>query len=389
MAQEQDYERFGAEVFGPFLYGFVRWLKAELIARGYDKVFFFSRDGYMMQKAFDRINDTAIRSEYVYFSRKALRAPLLTDCTDYADSLKYLARERFISIGKLLDYYGFPAKAHAQLAAEADCTPELEIPFDVLSQNPHAQKIFTQNRDRIAAHAAEQAALLERYLRQTGMQGRFAIADVGWHGNMQYYLEQFCKQRGIAAEPGGFYIGILPVQKLRSPVNGYVYSPGNTAKRKQILSFFGLFEKLLQSAEGSAAGYAEESTGEIVPLCAPYEFDTERDSAVLSAISALQNGALRFVSWAESRGLQDTDDMLTAPLMRFGMYPTVKDVQLFSAFYNTDGTRTYYTAQKPLYRYQPKEFLHALANSPWKTGFMKSAFRLPLPYYAVYSLLRK
>lgn len=122
----------------------MRWLKAELIARGYDKVFFFSRDGYMMQKAFDRINDTAIRSEYVYFSRKALRAPLLTDCTDYADSLKYLARERFISIGKLLDYYGFPAKAHAQLAAAADCTPELEIPFDALAEFSCAKDLHTE-----------------------------------------------------------------------------------------------------------------------------------------------------------------------------------------------------------------------------------------------------
>ena len=80
---------------------------------------------------------------------------------------------------------------------------------------------------------------------------------------------------------------------------------------------------------------------------------------------------------------------LAEPLLRFGMHPTLRETALFSFFYNTDGSKVYFTAQKPLFRFRPKEFIHALANSPWKTGFMKSAFRLPLPYYTVYRLLRK
>ena len=54
-----------------------------------------------------------------------------------------------------------------------------------------------------------------------------------------------------------------------------------------------------------------------------------------------------------------------------------------------DGRKTWYTAQKPIYRYHPKELLRDLADSPWKTGFLRSVFRLPFPYYLIYRILKK
>ena len=60
-----EYYSFGFTRFGPFLYGFVRWLNKELLKKGYDRIFFFSRDGYMMKKAFEIINDGSVAAEYV------------------------------------------------------------------------------------------------------------------------------------------------------------------------------------------------------------------------------------------------------------------------------------------------------------------------------------
>lgn len=54
-----------------------------------------------------------------------------------------------------------------------------------------------------------------------------------------------------------------------------------------------------------------------------------------------------------------------------------------------DGTKVYYLCQKPIYQYNLTEFIHAFRNSVWKTGFMKSAFKFPFPYYFIYELIKK
>lgn len=51
--ERSEYYTFGFQYFGPFLYGFTEWLSGRLAEEGLTNVFFFSRDGYMMQKAFE------------------------------------------------------------------------------------------------------------------------------------------------------------------------------------------------------------------------------------------------------------------------------------------------------------------------------------------------
>lgn len=383
----KKYYKFGYTRFGPFLYGFVRWLKNELVSKGYNRVFFFSRDGYMMKKAFELINDTEIRAEYVYFSRSSLRSPLLHSCTGFEDSLKYLAWERYISFGKLLGYYGFDKAESQQIAHRYDVELKDSIPYDSISRNAVARRIYEENKDIINARSLEQDALLTEYTEQLGMRGKIAIVDIGWHGNMQYCLEQFIAEKNMDMQPEGFYIGITPTKKLTTPVNGYLFDSSDIRNRKRLLCFFGGYEKLLQSYEGSTAGYTRSDNGKVVPLLMPYEY--EGDQWIQKAIKSWQYGALRFIKKAYETGLADSDSQLTEPLIRFGMKPEVGDTELFSFFYITDGTKIYFTAQKPFFRYKPKEFIHAFSDSPWKTGFMKSAFRLPLPYYLIYKLIRK
>lgn len=38
-------------------------------------------------------------------------------------------------------------------------------------------------------------------------------------------------------------------------------------------------------------------------------------------------------------------------------------------------------SQKKLVQYKPRELMHALSNSVWKTGFLKSVFKIPFPYF--------
>lgn len=71
-------KRLGYENMGPLLYGLCIWLMKELKKKKINKVYFMSRDGQIMKKAFDVLNiDHKIKSYYFYASRRALQVPAL------------------------------------------------------------------------------------------------------------------------------------------------------------------------------------------------------------------------------------------------------------------------------------------------------------------------
>ena len=140
MKTKNEYYDFGYNYFGPFLFGFAKWLYENL--NGIEKVFFLSRDGYMMIKAFDYIADNSIESKYVYFSRKSIRQALLWRTNSYLDSLKYLSNQRFISFGTILEYYGFDEKKRRDIAEFYKIPLEKDFIFSNLKTNNVLNQIY-------------------------------------------------------------------------------------------------------------------------------------------------------------------------------------------------------------------------------------------------------
>ena len=384
-----EYYCFGWDYFGPFLYGFSRWLYQEAIKNGYRKVFFFSRDGYMMEKGFNLFNDTQIETEYVFFSRKSIRQALLWKCTTLESTLKFLPWERFLSVGKVLEFFGFDEAERNEITKKSNIDPEKDIPYDHICKDSTIQKLYDENKDQIRQKSIEQDNLLTLYIEQIGMRGRCAVVDIGWHGSMQYYLECFFEEHKMDTVLDGFYIGINPTVPLKSKVHGYIYNENERYKRKQLLCFFGGYEKLFQGFDGSTYGYKLTEENKIEPVFAQYEYALEKDAEIICAIKEWQQGALDFIRTARIDEHKYNDKELVYPLIHFGMHPSLADTKLFSFFYNVDGTKVFYTAQKKLHKYRFNELIHALSNSPWKTGFMKSVFKVPFPYFTVYRMIRK
>ncbi|MGN8754264.1 hypothetical protein [Blautia sp. HCP3S3_C4] len=380
------YFMFGLEYFGPFLYGYTNWLYKEINHSGCDKIFFFSRDGYMMKKAYN-LFDSKSNSEYVYFSRKSIRQALLHTFSSYKDSLKYLTWERFITLGKLLEYYGFDECQRNEIANKYGLNLFQDYEYDKLATSEELIKLYDFLKDDININSIEQDKLLLKYIEQIGMNGTCAIVDIGWHGSMQYFLEQFIEAHNLKTVLKGFYVGICPNVPIKGTVAGYIYDETNLYLRKSLLCFFGGYEKLFQSCEGSTYGYVEHED-KIIPVLAKYEYEDQQK--FIDCIGKWQEGALVFVKENMLQiGNYIDDKQWAMPLVEFGKNPPLRGIELFSFFYNTDGTKAYFISQKSLFRYKPKELIHALSNSVWKTGFMKSVFKLPLPYFKIYCLLRK
>lgn len=381
-----DYYRFGWEKFGPFLYGYVRWLYKNIKKTPVKKVFFFSRDGFMMDCAFQLINDKSIKTKYVYFSRRSIRQALLWRCSTFEESLQYLTWERFVSAGKMLEYYGFDEAERKNIVERYNIDISKNYEYDLLRSSNELKKLYLDLKPIIDQKSRKQNELLLGYLHQIDMLGECAIVDIGWHGSMQYFLEQFIEQHDMDTKIYGFYIGISPSYPLKGKVDGFLYEQNNLRLRKSLLCFLGGYERLFQSIEGSTCGYMKQGES-IVPVLDRYEYQEHEE--IISCIKEWQKGALEFIKEAMLVELQYQDEELSMPLVEFGRNPSMKDIRLFSALYNTDGVKSYYISQKRLFEYKMREFVLALSNSVWKTGFMKSVFKIPFPYYFIYCLMKK
>ena len=382
--KRDEYYEFGKQYFGPFLLSFTRWLNEQIKIQQIDKLFFFARDGYMMEKAFGVMSDNSVDEKYAYFSRKSIRQALLHTCKDYTESLEYISAEKSISFGALLEYYGFNEDERIMYSKRYSL--DLKTDFDTvrLKTNSKLKNIFHDLRSEIYKRSCEQDALLFKYLKQIDIVGKVGIVDIGWKGSMQYYLETYLKLHDMDVCLVGFYVGILPKQKLSGHTFGFLYDEENQKLRKKVLCFAGGLERLFQSLEGSTYGYKEIS-GDVCPVLNTYEFSD--DPEVKMYITQLQNGAMDYVK--ANKYTEGSDEALTKKILRLGIHPTLKEVSLFSPFYNTDGAKEYYISQKPIYKYGFNEFRHALSNSAWKTGFLKSVFKVPFPYFWIYNVLKK
>ena len=237
--ERSEYFNFGFQYFGPFLYGFTKWLSGRLSEEGLTNVFFFSRDGYMMQKAFELLEPDFPKTKYVYFSRKSLRQSLLWKCDGFRESLRYLTYENFISVGRLLDYYGYGETERNEVAAQHGLDLTQDLPWNTLSENETAKHVYDLLASDIAAKSREQYDLLEGYLDSIGMTGKVAIVDIGWIGSMQYALEEFARMSGRNLTVSGFYVGMNPENPVTGLAEGYLYNKGDLGLRKSLLCFFG------------------------------------------------------------------------------------------------------------------------------------------------------
>ncbi|MBQ9230182.1 MAG: hypothetical protein IJ190_03265 [Prevotella sp.] len=388
--ESQKYQDFGYTVFGPFLYGFTKWLRERIVANGDTKIFFFSRDGYIMQKAyllFEEAQTLGLEHSYAYFSRNSLRRGLLWECHSYEESLRYLSKERFNTVAEIASYYGLQHEELSPLLAEIGIGWNDNVLQANLEKNEKIKCIYTRFSERIRQRSHEQFELTVAYLKQIGMNGRCAIVDIGWNGTMQYYLDKLIDISEIDADINGYYVGINPSKPHKGKCEGYVFNQENLTLRKSITCFLGGVEKLFQSLEGSADGYVR--CGEkISPVLKAYEY--KDDKQIINYITNLQQGSLDYVeNVLAQKDMAKEGESAYDALIKFGKTPSYNDTQMFRFFYITDGEKQYFIPQKPLYKYKPKEFVFDLSNSIWKTGFMKAAFRVPFPYYWVYNLMRK
>ncbi len=186
----------GYFALGPYLFAIAKWVLDVSESRGYDKIAFLARDGFLVQKVFDemcRASGVGIGSEYVYATRKCV-LPYVTDKPE-----KFYTCDNFINI--FSPDYTF--RKFLRLFADvcAPLTPPLEREYA-------ARGIFLEERigDENRFHnfievflklsfdaqkAAQAREEVSNYYKKI-FTGRCAAFDAGYSGRIQKALSDLC-----------------------------------------------------------------------------------------------------------------------------------------------------------------------------------------------------
>jgi len=375
-----EFYKYGYEVLGPLLFGFSMWLSKELKKGGFQRVFFMSRDGYLLMKAYEMLS-SASRSTYFYVSRRSLAVPLL--CIN--DGLSGLIKSN--DLGKkwncrMLSYrlgidYDTSLKAWIQCGLDVD---EAIRGYSILDDD-RVLNFYKKVESLVIENSKVELSLLKSYFDEIGFNGNVAIVDTGGNCTSQKNLNVL-SEFDIGARVSGFYLWTKNTQSLKAksfPITEEELKFGNMT----IAEFF------LTSHEGSTQGYKIDCEN----ICATkrkYEHDANTDEI----IKKVQDGALKFVEiFRDSEFIGDFTEIISKNnIIAFSKYPTYRQASMMSELdvFNDDCYEKMNSPQKLLYYLgHPRELKNDLYAACWKIGFIKKLMVIPCNYYFLLKMADK
>lgn len=209
---------FVSEFLGPFLVTFASWVVTEAKREGVHRLYFLSRDCYLLQRVAAKIARDwgGPECRYLYASRQALLLPTVRSAG--RQELAWLVDdEKYPRIESLL------AKLNLRLA---DCGARLgslagpERDDFRLRTQEHWERFWsglaqTDVQAKICASALAQRQLALSYFAQEGLiaKGKVGLVDLGWRLNVQRAFNLILGREEAGRSVDGFYLGLASDRK--------------------------------------------------------------------------------------------------------------------------------------------------------------------------------
>lgn len=195
---------FGRALLGPLMAGYAAWLHNHARNSGIQKLLFLSRDGLVMQRAYNvMLGKDAIDNNYCLASRRIARI-----CSIYSEwDIRRILDEPIYSteIGNYLDF---------RLGLRPDDLDTEKLIS--LGYSSHSQKIgnktnrdtlyelVSHHRDLILSNAIEQRRIYRDYLKEAvGTADKVAVVDIGYAGTMQAAISRL-----LDKNISGYYLAV-------------------------------------------------------------------------------------------------------------------------------------------------------------------------------------
>lgn len=195
---------FTAAVYIPY----VKWIIGQAKIQGIKRLYFLSRDGYILMKIAESLNVTDIEFRYLFVSRKSLTPGFMADFT----------KENLLAIS---DGHSIVRKDIKSILSLLQTSKEelgrygIELPHGNKIQSKKEQEtflkgIFNSNiTDVLKERACKSEEALIRYFRQEGLLDdiKSAMVDVGWLGTSRLMVNSILNRNEHASIPS-FYFGV-------------------------------------------------------------------------------------------------------------------------------------------------------------------------------------
>ena len=395
-----EYFTFGYEVFGPLLYGFIRWLHEETEKDNIEQIFFLARDGYVMKKMYDQLG-YSIPTFYFEASRRSLRVPRYSNLYSYEDIIDTLTVPNMTNVVQIVDSFGLDYSEYSKIITECGIDIEEQVKRDTLKENERFKALFNKIEQNISDNAAKEKEMLMKYLLKYDFSKKTAIVDIGWGGSMQKYLTESLNEFGIECDLIGYYVGLTLKAKENlgnSPLKakGFAFDCLNNKELELESSYIGLIESMFLEQAGSVKCYVEQ--GENI-AAKRYEYEYFEDGVLAKEavqISKVQDGALKFAydysNTLNSELIECNPKVLYGNIHGVGAYPKNINIRQFGEFrFFNCGNQVYLARPRGLFSYLSHLALlkRDIYDSQWKTGFLKALLKLDLPYMKIFDFLRR
>lgn len=370
------FERFGYEVLGPILTGFCQWLAQDLRKRRIDTVFFLSRDGYLVKRAFEELGyDKEFNCRYLYVSRQSLRTCALAGSGWRNNVALHISNgDSRPTVNVVLDNLGLDPKSCEEACLEAGVRPDERIALDDMKTDIRFGRLLDLLQQRIDENSREQLGIFGRYLRRSGFEGDVAVVDIGWRGTMQNHLNEICAKAGIAANIQGYYIGLRFAAGLDKR-QGYLFSADHNVYDAAFQkSYIAPTELMFFADHGSVRAYSEVDG--FSPVLYEYEYAELPDEA--RNIFSLQNGAIEFANDFlnyKSLGEGVSPDYSVGLIRAAFQSPNKKVLKMFGELpFLESGNQQKVIPDAGILRFG--DFLHKFETCAWKAGFVMKHVRV-------------
>lgn len=381
------YERLGYEVVGPILYGYSKWLQSKSEELGVKKLFFLAREGAFLKEAFEIVSDSSVDSTLIKVSRKATSTPLLYKAESMNELLRMINKTRKnFTVKDLLDSCNIEDIDRKAILNNVELSAESNI--DELTDEQIGD-LFTASRYAINNNSKKQEEYIRGYLSNLGFNGSVGVCDVGWNGTIQNNLQRIFANTSII----GFYIGKKNKIKdtIKSKSEAFLFDDTkNLDIKNNIMSSPDIFELFFLSTDGTTIKYERREENFYSVQALP---DQSLDNA--KEIIKLQSAALKFVSdfkaFTNNFNTDLTPECCGVAYNKFINPPSLYTVKMFKRFsFLNVGTHSM-VAEHSLFYYifNPKGFVEEFLNNGSKSLFLRSVFKISLPYVDIIDFLRK
>lgn len=387
---ENYYYKYGFEKLGLLLFSYSKWLKNNLEQKEIKNVFFLSRDGFLMKKAFDIINDSSeIKSHYLYVSRRSLNVPNLWKQPEFNFLDKNISMSNYFNIETFIKRIGLDYEKYKEIKSDFEIIESEEFSLKKFKNNDKLRKLYNFIIDDVINNSKKEYKNLIEYLVQENFCGNVAIVDIGWHGSMQKNIEKICHDVFDKTKVYGYYFG---QEKIIKNAWGFLFNECDNIDNKiSMAGSFGFFESLFLATHGTVIKYAKIGK-KIKPVLADYEFSLEDDNKRI--ITEIQDGAIDFCKEFYNKKTSmkfDFSSISFLPVKRTCVKPTCKEIKMFKniMFNDTKNEKIIANNSFLFYVLHIKRFVNDFYKSVWKMGFLKNVFKIYFPYYDLYFRIKR